>query len=274
MNDAPIGIFDSGVGGLTVARAISELLPHESFIYVGDTAHTPYGPRSVEEVRRFSFQILDDLVARGVKMLVIACNTASVAILSEARLRYSVPVVEVVQPAVRAALATTRNGRIGVIGTEGTISSEVYQNLLQLQNGASEVTSVACARFVEFVEAGDTGSAEVIDTARQYLEPLISAGVDTLVLGCTHYPFLQGAISYVMGPRVTLVTSNTETAKDVYRSLIEMDALAPADQEPVRVYEATGESEYAFVSLAQRLMGRGVNEVRLVHTGVLDLPQD
>lgn len=248
------------------------MLPHESFIYVGDTANTPYGPRPFSEVRRFSFQILDGLVERGVKMLVIACNTASAAILSEARKRYQVPVIEVIRPAVRAALATTRNGRVGVIGTEGTIASGVYQALLLAEPSKIEVSAVACPRFVEFVEAGDTGSKQVIETARDYLAPLIDAGVDTLVLGCTHYPFLQGAISYVMGPSVTLVSSDSETAKDVYRSLMATDALAEMSHEAVRVYEATGDSELEFVSLAQRLLGREVSQVRLVQTGILDLP--
>jgi glutamate racemase len=272
VNSAPIGIFDSGVGGLTVARAISQLLPAESLLYVGDTAHSPYGPKPIADVRRYSLEVLDTLVEQGVKMLVIACNTASSAMLRDARERYDVPVVEVIGPAVRTAVATSRSGRIGVIGTLGTISSGAYQDMLQIAPGV-EVFTQACPLFVEFVERGVTGSPEVLRAAEEYLAPLREAGVDTLVLGCTHYPFLEGAISYVMGPDVSLVSSDTETAKDVYRELVSRDLLAPADAAPHHVYEATGTSADDFIRLAHRLMGREVRSVQLVQTGVIDLPR-
>jgi len=272
VNDAPIGIFDSGVGGLTVARAVSQLLPRESILYVGDTAHSPYGPKPIADVRRYALEVLDDLVADGVKMLVIACNTASAAMLRDARERYDVPVVEVIGPAVRTAISTTRNGRIGVIGTAGTVGSGVYQDMLGVDERL-EVFAAACPRFVEFVEAGVTESPEVLAVAEEYLAPLRRAGVDTLVLGCTHYPFLEGAISYVMGPEVSLVSSDTETAKDVYRQLITRDLLAGADAVPSSTYEATGASADEFLALADRLMGHGVSAVRLVHTGSIDLPR-
>ncbi len=270
MNDAPIGIFDSGVGGLTVARAISAQLPSESLIYIGDTAHSPYGPKPIADVRRYSLEVLDTLVDEGVKMLVIACNTASAAMLRDARERYDVPVVEVIGPAVRTAISTTRNGRVGVIGTVGTIGSGVYQDMLGVDERLT-VLAQACPRFVEFVEAGVTGSREVLEVAEEYLAPLREAGVDTLVLGCTHYPFLEGAISYVMGPDVSLVSSDTETAKDVYRQLVSRDLLAGRDAEPRHVYEATGDSADEFLRLAHRLMGREVSSVRLVQTGAIDL---
>ncbi|WP_396652917.1 ribonuclease PH [Microbacterium hominis] len=271
MNDAPIGIFDSGVGGLTVARAVSQLLPRESVLYLGDTAHSPYGPKPIADVRRYSLDVLDTLVEQGVKMLVIACNTASAAVLRDARERYDVPVVEVIGPAVRTAISTTRNRRIGVIGTVGTIGSGVYQDMLGV-NEQLAVFTQACPRFVEFVEAGVTGSAEVLRVAEDYLAPLRHAGVDTLVLGCTHYPFLEGAISYVMGPQVSLVSSDTETAKDVYRQLVSRDLLAGPDAVATHTYEATGDSADDFLRLADRLMGRGVSSVRLVQTGAIDLP--
>jgi glutamate racemase len=269
--DAPIGIFDSGVGGLTVARAVSALLPKESILYIGDTARSPYGPKPIADVRRYSLEVLDDLVAQGVKMLVIACNTASAAMLRDARERYDVPVVEVINPAVRTAMSTTRNGRVGVIGTAGTISSGAYQDMLGV-NERLTVFAQACPRFVEFVEAGVTGSPEVLAVAEEYLAPLRHAGVDTLVLGCTHYPFLEGAISYVMGPEVSLVSSDTETAKDVYRQLVSRDLLAGPDAAATHVYEATGASADEFLELAHRLMGREVSSVRLVQTGAIDLP--
>ena len=271
MNDAPIGIFDSGVGGLTVARAVSAQLPRESILYIGDTARSPYGPKPIADVRRYSLEVLDTLVDEGVKMLVIACNTASAAMLRDARERYSVPVVEVIGPAVRTAMSTSRNGRIGVIGTAGTIGSGAYQDMLEV-NERLTVFAQACPRFVEFVEAGVTDSSEVLAVAEEYLAPLRHADVDTLVLGCTHYPFLEGAISYVMGPDVSLVSSDTETAKDVYRQLVSRDLLASSDAEPRHVYEATGDSSDEFLRLAHRLMGREVTDVRLVHTGAIDLP--
>lgn len=271
MNDAPIGIFDSGVGGLTVARAISAQLPRESLLYIGDTARSPYGPKPIADVRRYSLEILDTLVDQGVKMLVIACNTASAAMLRDARERYDVPVVEVIGPAVRTAMSTTRNGRIGVIGTAGTIGSGAYQDMLEV-NATLTVFAEACPRFVEFVEAGVTDSPEVLAVAEQYLAPLRHAGIDTLVLGCTHYPFLEGAISYVMGSDVSLVSSDTETAKDVYRQLVSRDLLAGPGATPRHVYEATGASADEFLRLAHRLMGREVTEVQLVQTGAIDLP--
>jgi len=272
VNDAPIGIFDSGVGGLTVARAISQQLPRESLLYIGDTAHSPYGPKPIADVRRYGLEVLDTLVDQGVKMLVIACNTASAAMLRDARERYDVPVVEVIGPAVRTAMSTTRNGRVGVIGTDGTIGSGVYQDMLGV-NERLTVFAQACPRFVEFVESGVTGTPEVLDVAEEYLAPLRHAGVDTLVLGCTHYPFLEGAISYVMGPDVSLVSSDSETAKDVYRQLVSRDLLAGPTATAAHVYEATGASADEFLSLADRLMGRGVSSVRLVQTGAIDLPK-
>jgi glutamate racemase len=270
MDDAPIGIFDSGVGGLTVARAIGDQLPRESLVYVGDTLHSPYGPKPIADVRRYSLEVLDSLVAQGVKMLVIACNTASAAVLRDARERYDVPVVEVIGPAVRTAMSSTRNGRVGVIGTEGTIGSGVYQDMLGV-NDALTVFTRACPRFVEFVEAGVTGSPEVLAVAEEYLAPLRAAGIDTLVLGCTHYPFLKGAIGYVMGDGVSLVSSDTETAKDVYRQLVTSDLLTSATEPGSHVYEATGGSPTAFIDLANRLMGREVRSVQLVQTGAIDL---
>ncbi|HET8926544.1 MAG TPA: glutamate racemase [Microbacterium sp.] len=271
MNDAPIGIFDSGVGGLTVARAITDQLPRESLVYIGDTAHSPYGPQPIADVRRYSLEVLDTLVDQGVKMLVIACNTASAAMLRDARERYDVPVVEVIGPAVRTAMSTTRNGRIGVIGTAGTIGSGAYQDMLGV-NERLTVFAAACPSFVGFVEAGVTDSPELLAAAEAYLAPLRHAGIDTLVLGCTHYPFLKGAISYVMGPDVSLVSSDTETASDVYRQLVSRDLLAGPDAVASHVYEATGDSADDFLRLAHRLMGREVSAVRLVQTGAIDIP--
>lgn len=269
--NAPIGVFDSGVGGLTVARAIRDSLPHESLIYIGDTAHSPYGTKSIADVRTYALEVLDQLVDQGVKMLVIACNTASAAMLRDARERYDVPVVEVIQPAVRAALAATRNHRVGVIGTIATINSRAYNDAFAAAPHL-ELFTQAAPRFVEFVEAGQTSGSELLSVAKEYLNPLIEADVDTLVLGCTHYPFLRGAISYVMGDQVRLVSSDSETAKDVYRELVnsELDRIDP--QAPSYRYEATGENAEEFLRLANLFLGPHVDTVDYTPTGVINLP--
>lgn len=271
LRNAPIGIFDSGVGGLTVARAIRDSLPHESLTYIGDTAHSPYGTKSIADVRTFSLSVMDQLVEQGVKMLVIACNTASAAMLRDARERYSVPVVEVIQPAVRGALAATRNNRIGVIGTTATINSMAYDDAFAAAPHL-ELFTQAAPRFVEFVEAGQTSGADVLRVARDYLNPLIEADIDTLVLGCTHYPFLRGAIAYVMGEGVRLVSSDNETAKDVYRELVnrELDRVSPTP--PVYRYEATGANPEEFIRLAKVFLGPQVESVDYTPTGAITLP--
>ena len=260
MSNAPIGIFDSGVGGLTVARAILDQLPNESTIYIGDTARGPYGPRPLAEVREFALETLDFLVEQGVKAIVIACNTASAAMLRDARERYKVPVIEVIQPAVRRAVAATRSGHIGVIGTRATVDSKAYLDAFaaapQLQ-----ITSIPCPLFVEFVERGETSGPEITKIARDYLAPVMEAKVDTLVLGCTHYPLLTGVISYVMGEGVTLVSSAEETAKDLYRTLVENNLLRDASgSAPTHKFLATGDAK-AFESLARRFLGPEVTRV-------------
>ncbi len=261
MSNSPIGIFDSGVGGLTVARAIIDQLPNESTIYIGDTARGPYGPRKIAEVREFSLEIIEFLVKRGCKAIVIACNTASSAMLRDARERFQVPIIEVIQPAARRAVAATRSGKVGVIGTNATIESGSYLDAFaaapQLQ-----ITSKACPRFVEYVERGETTGAEITAIAREYLAPMIDAKVDTLVLGCTHYPLLTGVISYVMGEGVTLVSSAEETAKDLYRVLVEKNLLREnSNSAPSHEFLATGDS-HQFEVLARRFLGPEVTKVQ------------
>jgi glutamate racemase len=261
MSNASIGVFDSGVGGLTVARAILDQLPHEPLLYVGDTAHSPYGPRSIAQVRRYALNVMDHLVADGVKMLVIACNSASSACLRDARERYDVPVVEVVLPAVRRAVRSTHTGRVGVLGTRATIASQAYDDAFHAVPGI-ELTTVACPRFVDFVERGETYSPELLELAEQYLAPLKRADVDTVVLGCTHYPLLTGVLSYVLGDGVTLVSSAEETAKDVYRVLASTDGFRdPALPAPRHRFLATGDPE-PFERLGRRFLGPEVGDVR------------
>ena len=254
MNDSPIGILDSGVGGLTVVRAVLDQLPDEPVVYVGDTAHGPYGPKPIAQVRALALDVMDHLVEYGVKLLVIACNSASAAVLRDARERYDVPVVEVIQPAVRRAVAATRSGAVGVIGTRATVASGAYDDAFAAAPQLS-ITSQACPRFVEFVERGVTSGPELLACAHDYLDPVREAGVDTLVLGCTHYPLLTGVISYVMGDEVTLVSSAEETAKDVYRMLV-AENLTRTDGSPPPVHRflATGDPE-PFTRLARRFLG-------------------
>ncbi len=253
-------MIDSGVGGLTVARAVLDQLPHETLHYVGDTRHGPYGPKPIAEVRAHALRLMDDLVGSGVKALVIACNSASAACLRDARERYDVPVVEVILPAVRRAVAATRNGRIGVIGTIATITSGAYDDAFAAAAGVT-VVSAACPRFAEFVERGTTSGRQLLGLAESYLAPLNAAGVDTLVLGCTHYPLLTGLLSVVMGDSVTLVSSAEETAKEVYRVLTERDLLQADDAPaPVHTFRTTGPSE-AFLRLRHRFLGPEVSIV-------------
>ncbi len=254
MADAPVGIFDSGFGGLTVARAVLDQLPHEPVLYLGDTARQPYGPKPIAEVREYALECLDHLVDRGVKALVIACNSASAAVLRDARERYPVPVVEVIFPATRRAVAATRSGQVGVICTEATAASMAYDDAFAAAPHV-KLRTQACPRFVELVERGVTSGPELMAVAHDYLDPLLAHGVDTLVLGCTHYPLLTGAISYVMGDDVTLVSSAEETAKDVYALLVrhglERDDTLPA---PVHRFLTTGQPE-EFRDVGRRFLG-------------------
>ncbi|TKV61289.1 glutamate racemase [Nakamurella flava] len=256
---APIGVFDSGVGGLTVARAIIDQLPAERVRYVGDTANGPYGPLPIAQVRRHALAVADELVESGVKALVIACNTASAACLADARERYDVPVIEVIRPAVRRAVAVTRSGEVGVLGTSATIASGAYQDAFDAS--PVRVHALACPSFVDFVERGITSGRQVIGLAQAYLAPLQGAAVDTVVLGCTHYPLLTGALSLVLGEGVTLVSSAEETAKDVYRKLTELDLLADgATPNGPHEFLATGDPE-PFTRLGRRFLGPEIGTV-------------
>jgi glutamate racemase len=250
--DSPIGIFDSGFGGLTVARSVIDQLPHESVVYLGDTARQPYGPKRIGEVREYALECLDHLVDRGVKALVIACNSASAAVLRDARERYGVPVVEVILPATRRAVAATRNSRIGVICTRATAESMAYDDAFAAAPHV-ELLVRACPDFVDHVEAGVTGGEELLGVAHDYLDPLVEARVDTLVLGCTHYPLLTGVISLVMGDGVTLVSSAEECAKDVYKMLV-ATGLMRTDGEPVHDFLTTGVPD-DFASIGRRFLG-------------------
>jgi glutamate racemase len=249
----PIGMFDSGVGGLTVARAVIDLLPHEDLVYFGDTARCPYGPRPPAEVKEFAIQIMDALVVEDVKVVVVACNTAASTALDLARDRYDVPVISVIEPGVRAAIAATRNRRIGLIGTAGTVNSRAYDDAVEETRQNVTLASQACPRFVEFVERGDTTSDELIEVAREYLAPLKSEGVDTLILACTHYPLLTGVLQYVMGNDVVLISSAEATANEVYVELRKRELLNP-DATP-GVHRFIASSQGMFGELGEHFLG-------------------
>jgi glutamate racemase len=264
VTSAPIGVFDSGVGGLTVARAILDQLPGERVRYVGDTANGPYGPLAIDEVLHHAMAVADRLVASGVKILVIACNTASAAgAYDEAVRRYDIPVVEVIRPAVRRAVSVTKSGEVGVIGTSATIASGAYQAAFADTSDVL-VRAQACPSFVDFVERGVTSGRQVLGLAQAYLSPLQRTAVDTVVLGCTHYPLLTGVLQLVMGPGVSLVSSAEETAKDVYRLLTEADLLAdPMAAPDPHEFSATGDPA-AFERLGRRFLGPEMTAVSTV----------
>jgi len=257
MDDRPIGVFDSGFGGLTVARAVIDVLPYEDVVYVGDTGRYPYGPRPLGQVRMFAEQIGEKLVRdHHVKLIVVACNTAAAAGLEGLRAAWGVPVLSVIEPGVRAALRATRSGKIAVIGTVGTIASGAYQRAVAAldESGSVQLTCAACPGFVEFVERGEIDSDQVYVLAERLLAPVCEAKVDTLLLGCTHYPFLARTISDVVGRDVVLVSSADETAFEL-RALLDATDLATNSESPGRhLWISSGDVD-AFRILGQRLLG-------------------
>lgn len=258
----PIGVFDSGFGGLTVMRALVDQLPNEDFIYLGDTARAPYGPRPIAEVREYALQGLDHLADLNVKALVIACNSASAAVLRDARERYSIPIHEVILPAAKRAVAATRNGRVGVVCTQATATSRSYDDAFAVAGDMFLATGV-CPRFVEFVESGITGGGELLSVAQDYLAPLVDEGIDTLILGCTHYPLLAGVINYVMGDEVTLVSSADTCAQAVYSAMTTDGMLHEQPRQATRTFLTTGDAG-DFQGIGRRLLGEFVSSATTV----------
>lgn len=284
-DNRPIGVFDSGYGGLTVARELQKRLPEESLVYFGDSARCPYGPRDQSEVDCFVQQICTWLVARDVKMIVIACNTATAAGLAHAQRLFSVPVVGVVEPGARAAAHTTLNRRVGVIATRGTVESNAYSDAIRHIDAGITVFSTATPRFVEIAEMGLkladgpvedflSGASKVYirpefeEIAREYLEPLRRCGIDTLVLGCTHYPLLKALIGGVVGRAVTLVSSAEETARDVDHILRRRRGFARAGNVPMHSFFTTGADVEEFRRFGGRVLARPMHVVEHV-----DLPE-
>jgi glutamate racemase len=262
VSTAPLGVFDSGIGGLTVAHAIFERLPGESVVYFGDTARVPYGPKSPETVRRYSGEILQYLLQRGVKMVVVACNTSTAHALDDLRRRSPVPVIGVIEPGAKAAVAATRNGRIGVIGTAGTIASGAYERAIKARRPDAIVISQACPLFVPLIEEGwfDHPATELI--AREYLEPLLASEVDVLVLGCTHYPLLKPLLGRVLGPGVRLIDSAEETAAEVERELV-AGGLAADTSKRVTHQFVVSDDEPHFRAISERFLGERVQSVEV-----------
>lgn len=259
----PIGIFDSGVGGLTVARALLDTLPNESIVYFGDNGRGPYGPRDREEVQRFSLENVQLLADAGVKMVVVACNSASAAGLDLARAEFpDLPLIEVIEPAVRAAVTATRNRRIGVIGTSLTINSGAYDQAVGQTYENVEVRSAPCPRFVEFVERGETTGDEIIEVARGYLAPLLAHDVDTIILGCTHYPLLRNVLQYVVGQDVVLIESDREAAIDVFSTLTRRDMHRPRIEPPAHRFLCSGDPA-PFSELGRRFLGPEIDKVEV-----------
>ncbi|MDQ1393107.1 MAG: glutamate racemase [Acidimicrobiaceae bacterium] len=261
MDDRAIGVFDSGFGGLTVARALIDLLPGEDIVYVADTGRYPYGPRPLDQVRTFAAQITTKLIdEHDVKLVVVACNTAAAAALDLLRFEHDTPLIGVIDPGVRAAVGATRNGRVGVIGTVGTIGSGAYQRAATAQRVPVQLTCAACPGFVEFVERGETRSDQVHVLAERLLAPVKAARVDTLLLGCTHYPFLARTIGDVMGRDVVLVSSADETAFEVRAILSETGLGRRSAGKGDHRWISSGDTE-TFRDLGQRLFGPEIDEV-------------
>ncbi len=259
--DRAIGIFDSGLGGLTVARAVIDQLPHESIVYFGDTARTPYGPKPIGDIYRYSNEIISFLIERDVKLVVVGCNSASSALAQIGRPKLSVPMVTVIDPPAQTAARLTRNRRVGIIGTEATIGSRQYEEALVRTNQPLQVFAKACPDFVELAERGETSGRKAIEVAEGYLGELKDADVDTLILGCTHYPLLQGVIQYVMGPDVLLVSSAEETAKDVYTVLVANGLLREDPSPAAHDFIASGDKT-EFERLGPRFLGPVISAVR------------
>ena len=259
---SPIGVFDSGLGGLTVFKAIARLMPEESLIYFGDTAHVPYGSKSPEAIARYSPAVARVLAARGVKALVVACNTSSAWALPAIRRSLKVPVIGVIEPGARAALAVTKGKRIGIIGTEATVKSGAYPKSLRTMSRSVKCYSQACPLFVPLVEEGWWTGMVVDQIARRYVAALKRMRVDTLILGCTHYPYLKSVLAKALGARVRLIDSADETARETDRVLSKLGLKAPGGRKGRREFYAS-DAPQRFARLGSRMLGQNIPRVKL-----------
>lgn len=259
----PIGIIDSGVGGLTVAKKVIELLPNEEIKYIGDTQRCPYGPRPGEEVREYTWQMINRLLDEGIKLLVIACNTATAVVLDEVKKALSIPVIGVIEPGAIAAMKATRQNYVGVIGTYGTICSGAYERALKNINSHVEVESLACPNFVPLVEAGIFSGTEAKVVVQEELQPLLSKPFDSLILGCTHYPLLSNLIQQVVGPEIRLISSGQEAASEVSRQLYQNSITNTSSRKPIHTFYTTGDWQ-CFKTLGEGWLGFEMNRVETI----------
>ncbi|HEX5578003.1 MAG TPA: glutamate racemase [Gemmatimonadaceae bacterium] len=263
---SPIGVFDSGIGGLTVVRELMRQLPNESIIYFGDTARVPYGPKSPDTVIRYSREIIDFLKSQGVKAVVVACNTATAHALPTLRAENDLPIVGVIDPGARAAAKATKSRHVGVIGTQGTISSKAYEKAIAAIEPGAEITALACPLFVPLAEEGWLDKEVTTLVAHEYLDPMASAHVDTLVLGCTHYPLLKRVIGSVVGRDVRLIDSAEETAAEIGAVLRER-GLAHAETDDARYRFIASDAPEQFLRVGQRFLGASIDRVETVTLG-------
>jgi len=266
VNNRPIGVFDSGIGGLTVLKEIFRKLPDEGTVYLGDTARVPYGIRSAETVTRYSFENMAFLVSVGIKVLVVACNTVSAVSLEEIKKRLSIPVIGVIEPGSRAAVKASRNKNIGVIGTEATINSGAYARVMRAMDTGIQVFSLPCPLFVPLAEEGLTDDAIAMMVAERYLRTLREKGIDTLVLGCTHYPLLKDVIGRVMGGGISLIDSATETAREIKETLTRNSIEGKPAREPLRKFYVTDAPE-RFLRVGERFLGQKIAHIEKISVG-------
>ena len=269
MDERAIGVFDSGVGGLTVLHECLVTLPHEDFLYLGDGARLPYGPRPLAEVRRFAREIGGYLEARGVKLVVVACNSATAAALPELQTGLPVPVVGVIAPEAHAAVQATRNRRIGLLATEATVRAGRYEELVRTFDAGAQLVSVACPRLVPLIEGDDPFAAETSDAVREYAAPLKDAGVDTVILGCTHYPLIRPILQRVFGRDVTLVFSAEETAREVAETLARKRLENDAGRDGTYRFLTTGDPA-SFREMGRRFLQLPIAEVEHVEIATLE----
>ncbi|TAN63546.1 glutamate racemase [bacterium] len=260
--DKPIGVFDSGIGGLTVLSEIAKLLPYENTVYLGDTARVPYGSKSKETVVRYAFEDAAFLLKHDIKLLVVACNTASAYALTRLEKQLHIPVVGVIRPGAKAAVAVTKTKKIGVIGTEGTIKSSAYTKTINTADRGIKTYTSACPLFVPLVEEGWTNNKIALGVAKEYLSEIKNIGIDTLVLGCTHYPLLKDIINKVMGNKVKLIDSAEATAGEVKRMLSESGQLTRRKTEARHKFFVTDSPE-RFIKVGKKFFGVRLSKAKL-----------
>lgn len=269
---APIGVFDSGIGGLTVAKELIKTLPGENTVYLGDTARVPYGTKSGRTVIAYSHSNSEFLISKGVKLLVVACNTASSVSIPSLRANYDIPVIGVIEPGAKKAVSVTKTAKIGVIGTPSTINSSAYTKAIHDLNPDIEVVTKACPLFVPLADEGWVEGEIIESIAKQYLNPIKETGIDVLVLGCTHYPVLKNTIQKIVGDNITLVDSAEETASQIKAILAQQNLLNDSSSKPTREFYLTDVSE-TFISVAGRFLGEKIEKIEMVDiTGTTGLP--